>query len=226
MEEDPYCCDSCWIKIVTASVICMVNACYQNSQFTLSFQPIYNLYLVQDGCDIDKINVWISNTNVSMAKPSYITHLNHVRVQMVNWYLLLVQVAVWVKKQFGALCCFWEGCVLSFCSFTAELKRFSFFLSSCRPFSGLKSSVLSEKIHQRVCILSIFNSMSLWLHGHLDYSWIKIQPFSVWLQRGLTPQRLLATRETSTQLGTAPSRPLNTPGSAWVTHTCTHTWWG
>lgn len=41
-----------------------------------------------------------------MAKPSYITHLNHVRVQMVNWYLLLVQVAVWVKKLFGALCCF------------------------------------------------------------------------------------------------------------------------
>lgn len=121
MEEDPYCCDSCWIKIVTASVICMVNACYQNSQFTLSFQPIYNLYLVQDGCDIDNINVWISNINVSMAKPRYITHLNHVRVQMVNWCLLLVQVAVWVKKLFGALCCFWEGCV--FCHSAALLQN-------------------------------------------------------------------------------------------------------
>lgn len=75
MEEDPYCCDSCWIKIVTASVICMVNACYQNSQFTLSFQPIYNLYLVQDGCDIDNINVWI-------AKLWCITHLNHIIVAM------------------------------------------------------------------------------------------------------------------------------------------------
>lgn len=224
MEEDPYCCDSCWIKIVTASVICMVNACYQNSQFTLSFQPIYNLYLVQDGCDIDKMNVWISNTNVSMAKPSCVQS-----VQSANGKLVLAtgtsgclgEKTVWASVLFLR-----RMCVLSFCSFTAELKRFSFFLSSCRPFSGLKSSVLSEKIHQRVCILSIFNSMSLWLHGHLDYSWIKIQPLSVWLQGGLTPQRLLATRETSTQLGTAPSRPLNTPGSAWVTHTCTHTSWG
>lgn len=75
MEEDPYCCDSCWIKIVTASVICIVNAYYQNSQFTLSLQSIYNLYLVQDGCDIDNINVWI-------AKPRYITHLNHIIVGM------------------------------------------------------------------------------------------------------------------------------------------------
>lgn len=40
---------------------------------------------------------------------------------MVNWYLLLVQVAVWVKKLFGALCCFWEGCV--FCHSAALLQN-------------------------------------------------------------------------------------------------------
>lgn len=130
------------------------------------------------------------------------------------------------KTVWGSVLFLPRMCVLSFWSFTAELKRFVFFLSSCRPFSGLKSSVLSEKLHQRVCTLSIFNSMILWLHGHLDYSWTKIQPLSVWLQGGLTAQRLLATRETSTQLGTAPSRPLKTPGSAWVTHTRTHTSWG